>query len=151
MDDPLFFELFLKRSGGFRCFLEVFPRQDDSELLPAEACHRCIVDICQSRFEERCELPQAVVPFRMAVVVVVLLEIVDVDKQERERNIFVFTVPPGFVQDAVHGAPVEQSGQLIALCQMRKCFVAFGQFRGEGFVLKPDVQSLCQMTIVGQG
>ena len=91
-------------------------RQDHDKLLAAHA-HREVLGPSEGLFERERHRPQDFVARKMAVGVIVLFEVVDIDHQDRNRLLFADRVDPFRLVIFVEVPPVAQPGQAVDIGQ----------------------------------
>src|SRR5262245_54098879 len=87
--------------------------QDDRKLLAAIA--RCDVERpAGAKRQTLRDLPQDFVTSLMAVVIVVGLEVIDVDQDQRERRLVANRLRPDALDVVIESAPIVDTGQAVA-------------------------------------
>src|SRR4029077_19852682 len=100
----------------------LFP-ENDSELVPANAGHMVVIPAAGTDKLRR--LLEDLIPYGMAVAVVVALEIVDVEEQEGDGEILVEGAFEDLLEKHAEVSAVVETGQVVADRQPLKVVVPF--------------------------
>src|SRR5690606_10914931 len=124
-------------------------RQEEGEFLAADPCSE-VTCAARSACHQRRHAPERFVAFKMAVVVVELLEAVDAEQQQRQRLALARAAFALLLDAFLEGAPVAETGQPVTKRELREAGIGCIQLGIAGRKgLAHRVESLSQLPELG--